>query len=366
MKPICPIVCATAFLLPSALADIITLRDGQKLEGEILEKTEDEYVLSVQVTKSIREQKTVKRSDVVDIKRESKSDTAFEAIADLTPAPPFLSSKDYDERIQKVRIFLAKHRLSPSSSKAKEMLKELEKERRSVSAGGIKTEEGIISATEFKEDEATLTSLIELSKIKTAASKRAFIPAFRIYDSLQADLYGTKGHRDAIPVVKSLMANYRQVLTSELNNFARNEQRKNEVFKSLSADEQTRARLAEEQRFAKYEQVRKRELQAEERWLTVNLLDQRSIEETIGMLQSEISQLSSAEANLAASPDSGELFKNALAAAKTGERNSLEPLLVQLETIKIGQTYLDTIVNTFFAVVDAKEAEEGQQSESTN
>ena len=107
-------LCLLANSLFSA-ADTFILKDGTKLEGKILSEEKDAYLLEVQITKSIKDERKVLKTDVADITRVSLDIIAYEAIAKFTPTPDLLTAAEYLQKISTTEKFLEAH---PASAKA--------------------------------------------------------------------------------------------------------------------------------------------------------------------------------------------------------------------------------------------------------
>ena len=59
------------------MADSIKLKNGTILEGKILEETPDSIKIEYNLTKSIKDIKTIKRSDAVEISKEAEDEKAL-------------------------------------------------------------------------------------------------------------------------------------------------------------------------------------------------------------------------------------------------------------------------------------------------
>jgi hypothetical protein len=81
----------------NALADSFELKDGTKFEGTILREEGSDYIIQVQVTKSIKDERRIPKADVVSQVAEKKDETAFPEIAKLIPAPDLLDEAGYVE-----------------------------------------------------------------------------------------------------------------------------------------------------------------------------------------------------------------------------------------------------------------------------
>lgn len=345
-----------------AVADIITLTDGTKLDAEILEKSLEEYVLEVKVTKSIKERRTIKRSDVANIERVSEADTLFESeIAGLSPAPPFLSLAGYDDRIKKLESFLTTHRLTSAGTKASRMLKELQKEREVIAAGGVKTSmeaTGLITAEERQADALAIDANAAAQKFKDLVEARSYLAALRSYDELERDFFGSKAHRDSIPLMKALAATYAKLLSAELNGFDAKEDRRLAALERLSDSDQRRALQAEEQRIASFERLWEKEEKEEQTWFTVDTNNAESLEETVNGLQDEVERLNNVESEVANSEDIEELYRKGWVAAGKKDKETLEPILDALDEAGVQESYVKNLIDRFDPTINNPPAED--------
>ena len=106
MKPTRLLRLLPLMAIASAAADTFELKDGTKLEGTILREEGDHYIVQVQVTKSIKDERRIPKSDVVAQVAEKKDETAFASIAKLAPAPDLLGEEGYATRIREIASFL--------------------------------------------------------------------------------------------------------------------------------------------------------------------------------------------------------------------------------------------------------------------
>lgn len=335
-----------ALTLP-ALADVFILKDGTRLTADVIERTPEEYVLDVYVTKSIKEPRTIKRSDIEKIERVSESDEEFKALAKLTPAPPFLDLAGYDDRIKKLEEFLKKHAVSTAGTKAKEMVAELQAEREIVAAGGVKTQDTMLTAEERLANMIDVESQAIAAEFRQLVDNRSFIPALRKFDELEAQYAASTAHREALPLYKKLLASYHLLISRELTNFPANQRLREEAFANLSDSDQARSMVAEKTRMQRVEQLREREDEKGVTWMVVDLLDEQSIANMEAKLQQRIDEMPRIEEELAALPNTSMLYKEGWMAA--GEKNAekLEPLLDQLDAAGVSEETINRLVDRY-------------------
>lgn len=352
-----------AFAAP-VFGDIFTLKDGTTLDADIIEKTLEEYVLEVRITKSIKERRTIKREDVASVERVSQADTEFEKIAKLAPAPPFLSVEGYDERIKPIKAFLAAHKLTGSGTKATKMLKELEEERALVQAGGLKVSEGeFLTKEERGSDIITIESQILLQKFKALTSARSYTAALRQYDGLESEFFGSQAHRDAVPLMTKLVSTYRAILLPQLDGFEKSEMQRMQSIEQLSDTDIARAKAADMAHAEQFEKVWMKEKESSQRWLSTNLKDANSIENTVVALENELDRLVAVNEDLAKIPETGGLFKEGWEAAGKKEQQKLEDIFDQMDAAGVDEQYFDLLVDRFDPTINQPVEEDSELTE---
>ena len=152
--------------LPSQLCRTFKLKDGTTVEGRIVSDAGDTYVLEVQVTKSIRDERKIPKADVVRITREEPDAKAFEAIAKLVPPRTCSLRTNTRQNIAAVQKFLKdiSHQRQPRS--AKTMLETLKSESAQVAAGSIKINGKMVSPAEYQANAYDLDARVQEAKIR--------------------------------------------------------------------------------------------------------------------------------------------------------------------------------------------------------
>ena len=82
------------FIAPQLDADTIKLKDGSILEGKILEESPSTIKIEYNVTKSIKDIRSINRSEIKEIDKVSEDKIAFNTIKSLLPTEDLLSTDD--------------------------------------------------------------------------------------------------------------------------------------------------------------------------------------------------------------------------------------------------------------------------------
>jgi hypothetical protein len=347
------------------MADVFVMKDGTRLNGKILEKTADEYVLEVAVTNSIKERRTVKRDDVEEIERVSEAEEGFKKISDLTPAPPYLSLKQYDARIKVLEEFVSENKITTSGSKAQDMIEELKNEREVIAAGGVKTKEGLLTAYERASDRLSIESRKLAQEFRELVNSRAYIPALRKFEELEAGYAGTEAHRDALPLFEKLLQSYLRIVSGELDSFAANQERRDMAYERLSDNDKERALAANDQRMLRLEKIREQEKEKGYYWLTVDTQNENSLADAEASLKERIESLPGIREELAEMPDVGQLYKDGWEAAGKKETEKLEQILDEMDAAGVAEEDINRLIDRYDPTINnpVEETEKTMESE---
>lgn len=124
-----------------ASADTIKLKSGETLEGRITFEAADSIKLEVQLSASIKETKTILKTDILEMTRTSPEELAFGEVKKKLPTPSLLKPSDYQSLIEAgPTAFLRTYPASKHKSEVEKILKELEDEKDKVERGFVKLE----------------------------------------------------------------------------------------------------------------------------------------------------------------------------------------------------------------------------------
>ena len=140
-------------ITPHVYADTIKLKDGTTLEGKILEENPSTIKIEYNVTKSIKDIKSISRSEIKEITKVSEDEIAFNAIKSLLPTEDLLSTDDYDKILaDKPAKFLTLFPSSTHKDSVQKIIDEIKKEKAVIESGGIKLNGKWITGDEVAKD----------------------------------------------------------------------------------------------------------------------------------------------------------------------------------------------------------------------
>lgn len=335
-----------ALLVPALIglcpADTIRLRNGTELEGIIVSEDNEHYVALVQVTKTIRDQRKIPKSDVIEIVGVKKDEVAFEAIQKLTPTPDLLGPEEYKRRIEDTEEFVTTHASSRLASDAIKILKELEEEAAVVKAGGIKFNGKIIPAEERAKKAYTLDSQIAASAVTTAGDAGNRTAALRAWSDFEKEFPTSRAFIETKPYVIKLMRSQLAAIDGQLATLDKRLKERADGIERIPSKDRARTKqiLAEES--AEYLRLIEQEKKAQIRWISLDPYHKAPMTQTKSLLEREIKRLT--ELDNSSLPDTDKAWEDAwttLRAAPTAEE--AKAAITETRTARLPQEYMDRL-----------------------
>ncbi|WP_338289971.1 PTPDL family protein [Luteolibacter sp. LG18] len=340
MKPTRSIlILLSAGLLGSAAAETIRLKDGTKLEGKILKEDTESYVVDVQVTRSIREEKTIKKADVAGVDREQLDEKAFLAIKGLVPTPDLLTAADYDARLAKVREFVQTYPTSPQVKAAKEISATLEKERESVNQGGVKLGGHLITDEERSSNKFDVDArMIEVS-IRSLAKDLRWAAALREFEKLEKEYQTSAAYKEVLPFVKDVIRHYRSEASEAASTYDARFKKQQTGLELQKAEDRAASASAIADRDAQIKAQYDAEKKASVKWITANPYLKVSLDEAVKYADQELKRLDAVK--LDTLPDGGKAWREAWTAVHAGgDLKSSNSLISAARTAKLPDRYV--------------------------
>ena len=275
-------------LAAPASADTFVLKDGSRLEGRILKENPDSYVLEVQITKSIKDEKTVAKADVEAIETEKVDEKSFEKLKNLVPTPDLLPSAEYDKRIQAVTAFLKEHPKSAKLADANAILSTLKAEAPVVEAGGFKLAGAMVSAADYKANLYEMDAKILESRIRGAVGQGNYVQALRGFKLLETDFVTTASRKALLPLKRQVLQSYKAQINEQLTEYAALMADRKSALARMSKEDRNRAESGMAEEVASLQKARQAEEASDQRWKTTNPLDRESLVQAKDAIESEL------------------------------------------------------------------------------
>jgi hypothetical protein len=334
-------VCLLATSLVT-LADTFIMKDGTTLEGVVLREEGANYVVEVNVTKSIKDERIIPKADVTKIQREQVDLTAFEAIAKLFPAPDLLTADEYALRIRAFEKFLTDHRGSPKTKEAREIVTNLKAEANEVLAGGVKMNGKIVPPSEYRANAYDLDARIQEAKIRAMIKEGRYLASLRAFLEFSRDFRNTSAYTSILPVITQVINTYMAEVTQTLETYdARVKERSLGLQRMPSADRASTENAISEET-ANLEAQLKAEKEAKVGWVTTHPFLKASLDETITFGKQELTRISAT--STAPAVDGGKVYREALNTIQNkGDSASVSAAISAAKTAMLPAKYIATL-----------------------
>ena len=320
-----------------ASADTIILKNGTRYQGRVLKDEGASYLLEIQVTRSIRDERRVAKADIEKIEKEDAAGAQWAEMAKLGATPDLMEASDYDGRIRRIKGFIDQFTTAKQTTDARRLIKTLEAERDSITAGAIKLGGHIISPTERDADMVAIDSAILAKKFEKSATGGRVLESLRLFDSISAQFAGSAAHVKALPLAnRVLAADAAQINRSLATLDERLKQREVGLERMPAVDRERAKRIFAQQQAAFDRQVA---IEKDERvkWVTVNPFDKSSLEDAKRRIDSEIKRLENPSTAKNTAPDEG--YREAWKALDGADKEEARKIMSDVGRLNLPKIY---------------------------
>ena len=202
--------CASIFLASTVLtlADTVTLKSGEALQGKVLSETDQEIVMDVTVASGITDQKTLAKSEVQAVSKTPADEIAYQAIKGCQIDSHSLPANSYVAIVKSLEGFLKTYPQSSRAGEVQAKLNAFKEEQERVKAKNIKWDNRWYTPEEFEKNKYQLQAQMQLETMRDQVARRDFVTALNTFDQIEKNHPGATAFPDAIELaqgtVKSL------------------------------------------------------------------------------------------------------------------------------------------------------------------
>lgn len=286
----------TCLVWPAASrADIVILNDGKRMEGNILSESDDSIRMKYRITPKIWDEKTVLRSDIKEIIKQTPQEIEIVELRKIIPTADLMPAEKYEQIVQdRLRPFVNKYKGTPEAKEAEDIIKTLLEEKRKAVSGEVKVEGKWLTAEEAKLDRNNIEAYELLVAMQQKADEANYLEALREFDKLKnyTKLYvASPQFPKSIPVVLDVLDKYEAVIDRMISEQPVISQQREENLKKLIEPDLSRTKNA----ISAEVEAWKAQVDSEKRlrmmWMTTYKYDSRSLQDTkkkISFLRTEL------------------------------------------------------------------------------
>lgn len=215
------LACSAGFLH----ADVVTLKDGKKLEGNILSESPTSIRMRYHLTPKIWDEKDIPRSDIAEggIMKQKPEEVELLEVKKYFPTPDLLSAEKYEQLIQdRLRPFLNRYPGTKEAAEVEKMMAEVQEEKEKVVAGGAKLEGKWLTREEAKAESLNIKAYATLTTMKEKADAKDYTGALREFSKLTdpksgniASVYYPKAVEQILEVLTKYQSQLEQMIRDQ-------------------------------------------------------------------------------------------------------------------------------------------------------
>ena len=168
-------------------ADVVTLKDGKKLEGNILSETPTSIRMRYHLTAKIMDEKDIPRSEIAEggILKQKPEEVEIIVVRKAVPTPDLLSAEKYEQLIQdRLRPFVNRYPGTKEAAEVEAMIKVAQEEKEKVVAGGAKLEGKWLTREEAKAQSLNIKAFSIRAAMLEKIAAKDFSGALKEFDKL--------------------------------------------------------------------------------------------------------------------------------------------------------------------------------------
>ncbi len=219
-------------------ADVITLKNGREIKGEILSDKPDAVLIEYYVTPTIKDQKFYSRDEIAHMVAIPADEKAFQAIGNLATPDTVLDTVFYDQLIdKKIPEFLGRYRYSKHLAELREDLHSLNEERSRVRRGDRRINGVWISAAQIAADPYQSGAKIKFTEMKELAATNDCVSSLQCFELLEKELPGSEVMPGAIALAQIQIDRLQDKLAIAKTNFEIIDKRRQKAISLAPADQ---------------------------------------------------------------------------------------------------------------------------------
>lgn len=271
------LACGTSLLH----ADYLILKNGNKVEGNILSESPDAVRMKYRLTPKIWDEKDFPRADIDQVVRQRPEEVEIVELRKLLPTEDLLTADRYEQIIQdRLRPFVNQYKDTPESKEAEQIIATLQEEKKKVSNGEVKLEGKWLSAPEAKGAEYNIQAYRLLTQMREHMAKFEWLDALRVFESFSKKKPGYVGstyYPTAIGEALVCMDKLDAVLSKMAQEQPALSKAREEGLNKLADTEKARTKAAIEEEKAKWQAQAEADRRAQIRWIAPYKYDLTSI-----------------------------------------------------------------------------------------
>jgi len=262
-------------------ADYLILKNGDKIEGNILNESTDSVRMKYRLTPKIWDEKDFTRTEIDQVVRQRPEEVEIIELRKLLPTEDLLTPDRYEQIIQdRLRPFVNQYKDTPEAKEADKIISTFQEEKKKVSNGEIKLEGKWLNAAEAKGAEYDIQAYRMLSEMRANMAKNQWLDALRVFENFSKKKPGYVGsiyYPAAVGEALVCMDKWEAILSKMAQEQPALSKAREEGLNKLADTEKARTQAAIEEEKAKWQAQSEADRRAQVRWVAPYKYDLSSI-----------------------------------------------------------------------------------------
>lgn len=271
------LLCGTSFVH----ADILILKNGNKVEGNILSESPTAVRMKYRLTPKIWDEKDFPMSEIQQVIKQRPEEVEIIELRKVLPTADLLTADKYEQIIQdRLRPFVNKYPGTPEAKEAEGLIATLQEEKTRVSNGEAKLEGRWLTATEAKGEQFNIEAYRLLTEMREQMAKNEWVEALRVFDRFTKNKPGylaSTYYPQAITEALTCLDKWEVILSRMAQEQPALQKQRDEGLKKLNDTDQARTKAAIEEEKTKWRAQSDAEKRSLVRWIEPYKYDLPSI-----------------------------------------------------------------------------------------
>lgn len=245
------LLCALSLaLVPVGRADTVTLKSGEKIEGKVVQETDQEVTIEYHVSASITDSRTIPKAEIESVAKATPDELLFQSLQALKPGPNSFPADYYPKAVKSLQDFLTQYPKSPHADEIARQLAAFADEKSKVDGGEIKIATRWLRKEEAMRERYQITAQLLYAQMEDAARRSDLATAMNTFDQIEKGYPGSRSMPDAVELARKILPSLKTMAERALLNLKAQKADREKGLKLLSDNERTQtiAALAHEEK----------------------------------------------------------------------------------------------------------------------
>ncbi len=197
---------AFAILVSPSFGDVVTLKDGTKVEGKITKETDQQVTVEIKVSAGVFDERFIRRADVDHIDKVTPEMEAYKAITNIQPGTNSGTPSQYEPSIRALQNYLKLYPNGGHTAEVQASIDEFLAEKKRVEAGEVKLHGEWISKAQAEKERVQIDGLLALEYMKSQSAAGDNIGALNTFVTIEKSYGGSSSMPEAVELARQLIA----------------------------------------------------------------------------------------------------------------------------------------------------------------